>query len=351
MTQRFILHAPNVHTGGGLVLLKSLLQAWQEQGPLMAYLDARVQETLQPPPNGEVYWVQPTITGRLQAERHLRRASRAGDKLLCFHGLPPLLPVQGHVAVFLQNRNLLGLSPLRDFGLRTGLRLGLERLVCRLFQPRVHEYLVQTPSMAELVRHWLRRKAGRVDTPVRVLPFADLPEPLAGTDPERIDPPEWDFIYPADGESHKNHLRLLEAWRVLGVRGLRPSLALTLGPRDQALVRLVETYRTEHGVRVHDLGQRPHAEVLGLYRRSGALVFPSLGESFGLPLVEAKRCGLPIVASELDFVRDVCEPAQTFDPKSPQSIARAVERFLGMATPGTQLHTPAEFLAALRGGA
>ena len=347
MTRRFILHAPNVHTGGGLVLLKSLLQAWQGQGPLIAYLDARAQETLQPPPGAEVFWVRATAAGRLQAERHVHSSSRPGDTLLCFHGLPPLFTVKGHVAVFLQNRHLLGLSKLADFAWRTRLRLGLERLVCRLFQGRVHEYLVQTPTMAELVRRWSRRAGGRGEPPIRVLPFADLPGPLAETEPERVDPPEWDFIYPADGESHKNHLRLLDAWRVLSLRGVRPSLVLTLGPRDQALARLVETYRTQYGVNVHDLGQRPHAEVLALYQRSGALVFPSLAESFGLPLVEAQRCGLPIVASELDFVRDVCEPAQTFDPQSAQSIARAVERFIGMPAPGIRLNTPADFLATL----
>ena len=39
-------------------------------------------------------------------------------------------------------------------------------------------------------------------------------------------------------------------------------------------------------------------------------------ESFGLPLLEASSIDLPIIASESDYVRDVCEPAQTFDPNS-----------------------------------
>jgi hypothetical protein len=44
--------------------------------------------------------------------------------------------------------------------------------------------------------------------------------------------------------------------------------------------------------------------------------------------MEAQAAGLPILAAELDFVRDVCEPTVTFDPHSARSIARAVERFL-----------------------
>ncbi|MGH8848481.1 MAG: glycosyltransferase, partial [Polaromonas sp.] len=51
----------------------------------------------------------------------------------------------------------------------------------------------------------------------------------------------------------------------------------------------------------------------------------------------------PILASELDYVRDVCSPVQTFDPASPVSIARAVKRFLAVPEPVMQLRTPHEF--------
>jgi hypothetical protein len=47
-------------------------------------------------------------------------------------------------------------------------------------------------------------------------------------------------------------------------------------------------------------------------------------------LLEARQQGLEIVAAELDYVRDVVSPDQTFDPGSPRSLARAVERSLGI---------------------
>jgi glycosyltransferase involved in cell wall biosynthesis len=74
------------------------------------------------------------------------------------------------------------------------------------------------------------------------------------------------------------------------------------------------------------------AEIDAAYRQSGALIFPSLTESFGLPLIEARGRDLPILAGELDYVRDVCVPVETFDPRSPRSIARAVKRHLGYAS-------------------
>jgi len=82
------------------------------------------------------------------------------------------------------------------------------------------------------------------------------------------------------------------------------------------------------GLRIHTLGVLPHDQLLALYRESKALIYPSGFESFGLPLVEAKMAGLPVLAPELDYVRDIVNPVESFDPSSPISIARAVKRFL-----------------------
>ena len=68
---------------------------------------------------------------------------------------------------------------------------------------------------------------------------------------------------------------------------------------------------------------------MSYYRRVKALIYPSFFECFGIPMIEAKNFDLPIIAAELDYVRDLIKPAETFDPSSPRSIARAVKRFLG----------------------
>ena len=67
--------------------------------------------------------------------------------------------------------------------------------------------------------------------------------------------------------------------------------------------------------------------VVEQYQQHEALIFPSLTESLGLPILEAQAMGLSIIASEKDYVRDIIEPDQSFDPHSYISIARAVMRF------------------------
>ena len=83
---------------------------------------------------------------------------------------------------------------------------------------------------------------------------------------------------------------------------------------------------------------------MNLYKNSRALIYPSTLESFGLPLLEAATCGLPVLASELDYVRDIVSPAVTFDAGSAVSIARAVRRFLGCPESPMPVMTASGFL-------
>jgi len=306
---QLLLYAPNVHTGGGFVLLQAILSSWPKEQPLVAWLDDRARDRLQPPLGSRVEWVKASVISRFAAEFSLAKTGLAQDRVLCFHGLPPLLRSKAPILVFQQNRIYLGQVSLSDYARRTRLRLRFEQGISRLLRHRA-------------LQSWYGTEAADI----HVLPFAAPAEPVTG-----IEPACWDFVYVADGEAHKNHRNLIDAWVLLARQGLKPTLALTLSARDYGLKKWVEEQVRTYDLQVTDLGHLHHSRALKLYRQSRALVFPSKTESFGLPLIEARNAGLPILASELDFVRDVCEPVQSFDPNSPLSIARAVRRFLGQA--------------------
>jgi glycosyltransferase involved in cell wall biosynthesis len=333
---RLVLHAPGVHTGGGLVLLQNLLAA---PGLPLAWanLDSRALEHVRLPRNAAVNAVEPRLLSRLRAEMALPGASSANSVVLCFHGLPPLLRPSGKVVVFLQNRNYLGLDPASTFDGRTRWRLPLERRLSALFKRNVDEYVVQTPYMARATRAW---HGG--EPRIRIIPYLDAEPPVA-----RAHLPKHDFIYVADGEAHKNHRVLLEAWALLAEGGLRPSLAVTLDGHYRDLLAEIDATRARHELRVENLGMLSRKKLGEAYGASGALVYPSISESFGLPLVEASRNGLPIIASELDYVRDVCDPVQTFDPASATSIARAVRRYLQLPEPRVSVRSGGEFVREL----
>lgn len=342
MSQTLVLYAPNVHTGGGLVLLRALLTNWPAAVPLTAFLDDRARDHFILPTDATVSWVRASIGSRLKAELRLSTLVGADPNqvTLCFHGLPPLLTRTSRVVVFLQNRLYLDAKLSSNYRWKTHLRLAFERFVSHAFRRRVSEYIVQTPAMERAVLKWLE-PVGWNDTPeVKLIPFVDG-LPTNSTTNNKV--PKWDFVYVADGEAHKNHRILLAAWLILAKEGLYPSLVLTLGSRDLLLANEIETACRSANLNIVNLGQIPHEDVLVLYTSVRAMVFPSISESFGLPLVEAAHLGLPILASELDFVRDVCVPAETFDPTSAVSIARSIKRFIGKSEAPLMLRTPSEF--------
>ena len=335
-----VLHAPNVHTGGGLVLLKTLLSSWPPEYKLTAYLDERAKDQLPVPSGVTVIWVGPRLLSRLTAEWSLFRYVNANSQVLCFHGLPPLLPCKAKISVFVQNRLLIQNELNTIFKWKTRIRVTVERLWANIFKHRVARYIVQTPTMQRDMFAWL---ANSKQIPsVEVIPFlASLPVPSLNTNSTTI----CDFLYVADGEAHKNHLNLLAAWRLLAEEDIRPTLFLTLSNRDTTLAKRISEISANAGLRITNLGQMSHDRLIHLYGNAKALIFPSMTESFGLPLIEASHFGLPILASELDYVRDVCIPVQTFDPQSPVSIARAVKRHLGQKEKQLQLRTASEFLS------
>jgi len=348
LPETLVLYAPNVHTGGGLVLLQELLDAWPPQAALQAWLDTRARAALRLPESAKVHWVEATLASRWRAEVSLARAAREPVRVLCFHGLPPLVARPAATLLYLQNRNYLGGVPLDEYGWKVRLRNRVEQWISRAWRSKVDCYYVQSPTMARALRAWWPQ------APQRMLP---LSAPLAAhlsahppAQPQTAAHKRWDFVYVADGQPHKNHRRLLQAWRLLAEQGVRPSLALTLTDRDAPLRDELLAAAAAQGLDIHNLPPMSHAEVQQLYGQARALVFPSLGESFGLPLVEAAAAGLPVVASERDFVRDICAPVQTFDPESAISISRAVRRFLEQPEPVLRPMEAAEFLREIDGG-
>lgn len=317
-----LIHAPNVHHGGGRALLAALLDAVPQRG-VIALLDSRLQLDRPLPDQMEVLRFQPNLRGRLAAELCLARRARQSDHVLCFGNLPPLLPLQSQVSVVIQNRYLVAPIALDELEPKVRRRILLERFWLR-HGLRAAQVIVQTPSMASDVQRFLK-------VPARVLPFIHA---NTETNERQTSTPLHDFLYVASGEPHKNHRRLIEAWIELSRRGQFPSLCLTLDQRlNASLLRWIDSQSRYHGLRVSNAGHVSHEAIGSLYASSGALIYPSLVESFGLPLLEAQAAGLPIVAAERDYVRDVVTPNECFDPLSPISMARAVLRHLGAPEP------------------
>jgi glycosyltransferase involved in cell wall biosynthesis len=129
-------------------------------------------------------------------------------------------------------------------------------------------------------------------------------------------------VYPANAWPHKNHDGLLTAWKLVQ----DPDLHLVLSG---------QTYGRPPPAaeRVTHIGHVSHADMPALLRGAEAMVFPSLFEGFGLPVLEAMACGTPVAASDRGAIAEVAgSAALLFDPDDPAAIAAAIEAVAGDTT-------------------
>lgn len=348
MNSKLFIHATNVHQGGGHSLLSALLEACPSNMQVVALLDSRMILPSGIADKFEIRFTMPSILQRIKAEWWLKQNVQPQDIVLCFGNLPPIFFLQGHVAVFVQNRYLVDLVSLKNFPIKTRLRLGVERLWLSGRANNADEFIVQTMSM----RIALLSSGIVMKQSVHVRPFALMFDKYQGNvSHEKVghNNSRYDFIYAASGDPHKNHRRLVEAWCLLAEQGIFPALCLTVDKVvSEELCTWIDEQKHRYGLKLENVGFLPRNRLLQLYVQTRALIFPSLFESFGLPLIEARQAGMPVLAAELDYVRDVLDPEQSFDPGSPISIARAVKRYLGLEEGAVQLMDAAKFLHFLQ---
>lgn len=343
--KQLIIYAPNIHLGGGRTLLAALLASKESDA---AFLVSDSRMPLAPDVSvAGLLRVHPSVKARLQTEFWLSRTATADDVVLCFGNLPPIFKSRARVVVFMQNRYLVSDAPLDGLSLRTRVRLRLERLWFHRFSRNVDQFVVQTPSMKVALEHTLGSNLPSdhaID--IAIKPFVDSKAGYSRrSEKTRSVYSGPDFVYVASGDVHKNHRNLVNAWCLLAQEGLFPTLVLTVdngGFPD--LCEWIAEQSQKFGLKITNRGVIDKCEVAQLYASSGALMYPSVFESFGLPLIEARQAGLPIIASEMEYVRDLLDPAETFDPASPCSIAHAVKRFKGVEEKSLDVESASGFL-------
>jgi glycosyltransferase involved in cell wall biosynthesis len=76
-------------------------------------------------------------------------------------------------------------------------------------------------------------------------------------------------------------------------------------------------------------GRLPESAVPDLYRGAAVVVLPSKAEGFGLPVIEAMACGVPVICSDLPVLHELADGVATFcDPNDPAAFARAIAHIL-----------------------
>lgn len=178
-------------------------------------------------------------------------------------------------------------------------------------------FIVQTEVMKEALLATYPAIAGRIHVIGQPVPEWLLNAKIGRTGPLAGREAGLRLFYPAAGYPHKNHGLLrdipgkdVQAWPV-------SSLTLTL-PENANPNASVSWIRC--------VGRLDSADVVQAYRTADALLFLSLSESFGFPLLEAMWAGLPVICPDLPYARILCgDQAIYFNPVETESLKAAVE--------------------------
>ena len=139
--------------------------------------------------------------------------------------------------------------------------------------------------------------------------------------------PKQYLMYPANFWKHKNHQVLLTSFGMACHKGLPKNIKLICtgapGPQKDWLMKAAQVMNLSE--RVLFPGYLPTEELFSLMTNCGGLVFPSLYEGFGMPVIEAMAAGIPVACSSVAALREVvADSAILFDPRIPSQISQSM---------------------------
>ncbi len=311
------VHLTNVTGAGASQLLLSLLPA------LEANRHAHV-EALYLPDKGPLQ-DHPAASRNTQCITYRRRLPNALSRILeCtvfggrFNGVSPLLvlgdlPVRCKVkqVVFVQTTHLV--HALTSNSLSSSIKFWIARLIFSLNQKYVAAFIVQTEFMRSALLSAYPVLQGRVHIVAQPVPTWLLDHKVQRRGITIANDTGLKLFYPAAAYPHKNHQLLAQVsdsaeWPI-------ESLQLTLEPSASPAPKIEWVKCT---------GFLSAKQMRKAYAEADALLFLSLTESYGFPLIESMCIGLPIICPNLPYAHALCgDQAIYFEANDIQSLRQA----------------------------
>lgn len=304
---RILIDSIYINNSGGKVLLDYLINSIITKGctdDFYFLLDARGQYEYLDKIEYEI-----GVSGEKFRKKFYIENKEKFKKVLCFGNVPP--PIKLNATVYTYFHNALLATSVKGYPLKTKILKYFKRLYIKKNSSNTDLFLVQSNLMKNLVEERISSKKE-----VLLFPFFQLKEK-----PKQVIKNIVEYVFISDGNPHKNHNLLLDAWEALAKENINPKLHLTVTNNYPAVVNRIAALNKD-GINLVNHG---YTNVQELFNQCTFLIYPSLIESFGLGLVEAVNAGLKVIAADLSYVNEVIEPSLVFNPLDKQSIMEAVK--------------------------
>ena len=312
-----LLDALYVNFGGAMSLLRYLVKELQKEGVDFYFLvDSRCGDEFKSLPKVE-YRVASLSARKAFYKQHKDEFST----VLCFGNVPPPIKMPVVVYTYFHNINLLKIPKI--FPWKRRLKDFIKQRVIDFYGKNTDIWIVQT----ENTKNELKRQLLIGKKEVLVLPFYCLSDKLKESKIENDGRTDYALIgelsYP------RGHGIILDVWKELHKRNYDFTLHLTVShdnERQIAYCNRVKELQLQ-GVKIINHGFVSFSELITIYKKSKAIVYPSLNESLGLCLIEAIEAGCDVLTADLPYSHAICQPTKTFDPQSVDSIVNAIIQF------------------------
>jgi len=313
------LHLTNIMGLGAVRLLQSLLPS------LVNHSNSRLEEVFLPA-CGELSNFTQFEHGTLLTHYKRYLPNSISRLLECtilgskFDGATPLL-VFGDIPIRCKSKQTVFVqSPLLLRGSSTGRQLGavkywVARWLFRRNMRYVSNFIVQTEAMKSSLVESYPETRGRIHIIAQPAPSWLIGSKLKRTQFHGSTESGLRLFYPAAPYPHKNHRILSEIERPV------------TWPISELILTIPDSMNPNTSIPwIQCVDKLAPDAVINAYRTSDALLFLSLSESFGFPLVEAMWIGLPIICPDLPYARALCgEQAIYFDPHNVSSLHAAID--------------------------
>jgi len=231
------------------------------------------------------------------------------SSILCLSNIPPPIHTLVKTSVFFHNSLLL--NPLnQQISFKNRLINLLKFSYIKYYNQNDYNWLVQTRYIDKLLQ-----------THLKINPKNIFVYPIFKEESESFNSKKSpnNFVYVSSRVSHKNHKRLIKAF-IEAAKNTDKEIKLHVTLNKEELSKSVFL----KNLKVEFHGTLSINAVNDLHNCCEFAIYPSLVESFGLPLIEAANYGCKVIASDLPYVHEIIGPSLTFDPYSIESISNAI---------------------------
>jgi glycosyltransferase involved in cell wall biosynthesis len=305
-----IIEASHIHFGGGYNLLIYLLE-YLETKYIKSIVYISYEEIYIDLKKNDFFYSQIIKTSSFST---FIRYAKKRSNVLYFCNLPPFVSNKNSIT-YIHNVYRIEKPKFNNFNIRSFYFFWIK-------------YFINNTSITACQTKSVKQKLNIFNCCSEVIPFFKMPKSTSNI--SKFSQRKYDFCYVAFNLPHKNYLNLLKACSFLSLKtDFKIAVTIEQNFQNKNLLNFIEDINQSCSSPViFNLGKLNYEQVLELYQESRCLIFPSLKESFGLPIIEAMSFDLKILSSDVEYSFELLDNPITFDPYSPESIKNAMYKFL-----------------------